>query len=100
MTTREQLIEALVYLGLGVVTQGDPRSEFQRQRPYSTKYIVLRRPIYGGYYFVGRNGALRVGKTVSDSVSLSGTGRYHSILALAADRKAKGLPAMQPGPMV
>lgn len=37
----------------------------------SRKYRQFKRPNFDNYYFVGRHGALRVGKTVSNSVSLT-----------------------------
>ena len=37
----------------------------------SRKYRKFERPEKTDYYFVGKNGALRVGKNIGDSVSLT-----------------------------
>lgn len=41
-------------------------------RSTSTKYLKFTRPGNKGFYWVGKNGALRVGETVADSISLTG----------------------------
>ena len=57
ITLQQRLIEALIATGRGT-----------RVENRSRKYITLKRPD-GSFYFVGRAGALRFGKTVTASVA-------------------------------
>ena len=41
----------------------------------SRKYWVYRIPATGAQYFLGANGAIRVGKTIKDSIPVSGAFR-------------------------
>ena len=61
MTLRDKVIERLKAKGC-------------RELPSnSRKYRKFTHPVQGNYYWVGKAGALRSGKTIGDSVSL---GRY------------------------
>lgn len=63
LTIRERLIGALIALGCTIVLGGQGK-----------RYTKLtRHDGREGYFFVGRNGALRVGATASASRSLEGT---------------------------
>jgi hypothetical protein len=57
ITLQQRLVDALVATGRGAPFAGR-----------SSKYITLKRPD-GSLYFVGKNGALRYGKTISDSIA-------------------------------
>lgn len=62
VTIREKLVivmEALGYL--------------REEKTRASNYLVYYRP-NGGYYFIGRHGALRRGRTVRDSFSLDSLG--------------------------
>jgi hypothetical protein len=56
-TLQQRLIDALIATGRGTVV--DSRSR---------KYVTLKRAD-GAFFYVGRNGALRYGRTVSASVA-------------------------------
>jgi hypothetical protein len=56
-TLQQRLIEALIATGRGT-----------RAQSRSRKYITLERPD-GSFYFVGKAGALRFGKTVTASIA-------------------------------
>jgi hypothetical protein len=56
-TLQQRLIEALIATGRGT-----------RVESRSRKYVTLKRPD-GSFYFVGRAGALRFGKTVTASMA-------------------------------
>jgi len=43
---------------------------FERVQSRSTKYVVLKRPETKNMY-IGRKGAMRYGRTVSDSISIN-----------------------------
>lgn len=45
------------------------------------------------FYFVGKQGALRRGRNVVSSVSLTGSVRYKELLALTTDEQLARLPA-------
>ena len=57
ITLQQRLIEALIATGRGT-----------RVESRSRKYVTLKRPD-GSFYFVGKAGALRFGKTVSASIA-------------------------------
>ena len=57
LTLQQRLIEALIATGRGT-----------RVVSRSRKYVTLKRPD-GSFYFVGRAGALRYGKTVTASIA-------------------------------
>ncbi len=50
------------------------------------RYVVLTKMRDEGFYFVGKNGALRAGKNVTSSVSLQGMLSLDKLFA-AAERK-------------
>ncbi len=56
-TLQQRLVGAIVASGRGTLIESRSR-----------KYVTLKRPD-GGFYFVGKAGALRFGKTVSDSMA-------------------------------
>jgi hypothetical protein len=56
-TLQQRLTEALIATGRGTLVESRSR-----------KYITLKRPD-GSFYFVGKAGALRSGKTVTASVA-------------------------------
>ena len=56
-TLQQRLVEALVASGRGTPVESRSR-----------KYITLKRPD-GRFFYVGKAGALRFGKTVSDSMA-------------------------------
>ena len=56
-TLQQRLVEALVASGRGTPVESRSR-----------KYITLQRPD-GRFFYVGKAGALRFGKTVSDSMA-------------------------------
>jgi len=56
-TLQQRLVDALIATGSGTIVPSR-----------SGKYVTLKRPD-GGFYFVGRAGALRFGKTVTDSMA-------------------------------
>ena len=56
-TLRQRLVEALIATGRGTIVPSRSR-----------KYVTLKRPD-GSYFYVGKAGALRFGKTGSDSVA-------------------------------
>ena len=56
-TLQQRLVDALVATGRGTIVQSRSR-----------KYITLERPD-GSFFYVGKAGALRFGKTVTDSVA-------------------------------
>ena len=80
-TIREKLIEQLL------LTQSEvaPRS-----RKTTAKYVTFTSNDPGVFYFVGKAGALRKGKTVTESYSLEGTVRDRLIAAWDAAH-AKGV---------
>ena len=57
ITLQQRLVDALVATGRGTPVESRSR-----------KYVTLKRPD-GSFYFVGKAGALRFGKTVTASVS-------------------------------
>ena len=57
ITLQQRLVDALVATGRGTLVESRSR-----------KYVTLKRPD-GGFYFVGKAGALRFGKTVSASMA-------------------------------
>ena len=57
LTQQQRLVDALVATGRGTIVESRSR-----------KYITLKRPD-GGFYFVGKAGALRFGKTVTGSMA-------------------------------
>ena len=65
---REMVIEAIVKRGATAVPS--------RTR----KYMTFSRPADEQFYFVGHNGALRVGRSASNSISLERGAFYKSIL--------------------
>ena len=56
-TLQQRLVDALIASGRGTPVTSRSR-----------KYVTLKRPD-GGFYFVGKAGALRFGKTVTDSMA-------------------------------
>jgi hypothetical protein len=56
-TLQERLVDALVATGRGTIVQSRSR-----------KYVTLERPD-GSFFYVGKAGALRFGKTVTDSMA-------------------------------
>jgi hypothetical protein len=56
-TLQQRLIEALIATARGTLVESRSR-----------KYVTLKRPD-GSFYFVGKAGALRFGKTVSASIA-------------------------------
>lgn len=60
MTKQEQIVKMLEAKGCRPV------------RSTSVKYLKFTRPGSDTFYWVGKNGALRAGKTVADSISLTG----------------------------
>ena len=52
----------------------------------SNRYIVMNKMNDEGFYFIGKNGALRSGKNVTSSVSLQGIISLDKLFA-AAERK-------------
>lgn len=56
-TLQQRLVDALVATGRGTIVPSRSR-----------KYITLERPDKS-FFYVGRNGALRFGRTVTDSVA-------------------------------
>ncbi|QNT69131.1 hypothetical protein [Defluviicoccus vanus] len=56
-TLQQRLVDALVATGRGTIVPSRSR-----------KYITLERPDRS-FFYVGRNGALRFGRTVTDSVA-------------------------------
>lgn len=65
MTIQTALIAALQAMGERVVVNGQ-RDAHQASHKYSRKYVTMSRA-KGGYYFLGKGGALRVGAVVSRS---------------------------------
>jgi hypothetical protein len=57
LTQQQRLIEALIESGRGTLVESRSR-----------KYVTLKRPD-GSFYFVGKAGALRFGKTVTASIA-------------------------------
>lgn len=64
MTIQDSLVKALEALGEVRVTGS--QDQHQRTHIFSRKYITMTRE-QGGYYFIGKQGALRVGAIVSRS---------------------------------
>ena len=58
ITLQQRLIKALIATGRGMPVESRSR-----------KYITLKRPD-GSFYFVGKAGALRFGKTVTASIAV------------------------------
>ena len=56
-TLQQRLVDALIATGRGTIVQSRSR-----------KYVTLKRPD-GSFFYVGNAGALRFGKTASDSVA-------------------------------
>ena len=56
-TLQQRLVDALIASGRGAVIESRSR-----------KYITLKRPD-GKFFYVGKAGALRFGRTVSDSMA-------------------------------
>ncbi len=56
-TLQQRLVDALVATGRGTIVPSRSR-----------KYVTLKRPDKS-FFYVGRNGALRFGKTVSGSIA-------------------------------
>jgi hypothetical protein len=56
-TLQQRLVDALVATGRGTIVPSRSR-----------KYVILKRPD-GSFFYVGKAGALRFGKTVTDSVA-------------------------------
>lgn len=54
---QQRLVDALIATGRGTPVESRSR-----------KYVTLKRPA-GSFFFVGKAGALRFGKTVSDSMA-------------------------------
>ena len=59
ITLQQRLIEALIASTRGTLVESRSR-----------KYITLKRPD-GSFYFIGRAGALRFGKTVTASIAVA-----------------------------
>jgi hypothetical protein len=57
ITLQQRLIEALIATARGTLVESRSR-----------KYVTLKRPD-GSFYFVGKAGALRFGKTVTASIA-------------------------------
>jgi hypothetical protein len=57
ITLQQRLIEALIATARGTMVESRSR-----------KYVTLKRPD-GSFYFVGKAGALRFGKTVTASIA-------------------------------
>jgi hypothetical protein len=57
LTLQQRLIEALIATARGTLVESRSR-----------KYVTLKRPD-GSFYFVGKAGALRFGKTVTTSIA-------------------------------
>lgn len=73
-TLQQRIIEALETLGC------------RRVEGKSTRYIVMTRLQGEGFYFIGKNGAFRAGRTVTSSMSLQGIISIDKLFA-AAERK-------------
>lgn len=73
-TLQERIIDALETLGC------------KRVEGKTRRYVVLTKMRDEGFYFVGKNGALRAGKNVTSSVSLQGMLSLDKLFA-AAERK-------------
>ena len=58
ITLQQRLVDALVATGRGTLVESRSR-----------KYVTLKRPD-GSFYFVGKAGALRFGKTVTASIAV------------------------------
>ena len=56
-TLQQRLVDALVNTGRGTIVQSRSR-----------KYVTLVRPD-GSFFYVGKAGALRFGKTITDSMA-------------------------------
>ncbi|MFO1152767.1 MAG: hypothetical protein U1E42_03735 [Rhodospirillales bacterium] len=61
ITLQQRLVDALVATGRGTAVMSRSR-----------RYVTLRRPD-GSFFYVGRNGALRFGRSVADSVAVPGS---------------------------
>lgn len=59
------------------------RLGFQQEIGASRKYLVFRDPA-GGFYYLGKSGALRKGCTIAGSLSLTDTRRYRELLAMGS----------------
>ena len=57
LTLQQRLVDALIATGRGTIVPSRSR-----------KYVTLERPDKS-FFYVGRNGALRFGKTVTDSMA-------------------------------
>lgn len=57
LTLQQRLVDALVNTGRGTIVQSRSR-----------KYVTLERPD-GSFFYVGKAGALRFGKTLADSMA-------------------------------
>lgn len=73
-TLQARIIDALEALGC------------KRVEGKTRRYVVLTKMRDEGFYFVGKNGALRAGKNVTSSVSLQGMLSLDKLFA-AAERK-------------
>ena len=81
-TIREKLIEQLLAEGQSEVA---PRS-----RKTSSKYVTFTTDQPGVFYFVGKAGALRKGRCVTESISLEGAIR-DKVIARWDAAHAKGV---------
>lgn len=68
MTLQEQYIKALVAYGY-VISAEQPR--LGGPKTFSKKYVRLHHPENDRVYWIGRLGAVRVGKTVTGSFAMS-----------------------------
>lgn len=73
-TLQQRIIDALETLGC------------RRVEGKTTRYVVLTKMRDEGFYFVGKNGAFRAGRTVTSSMSLQGIISIDKLFA-AAERK-------------
>ncbi len=80
-TLHDRLCIGLEARGNTRVPNDGTRGTHQRRYPFSTKYTLFERANKHGYfYFVGKAGALRTGKTVTKSVPV-GENFYASVMA-------------------
>lgn len=77
-TLQQQYVFAIIATGRGIVVEGRTH-----------KYVTLRRPD-GMLWYVGKNGAIRLGKTVGDSTPISDC--HRKVILSDAEKKIVRLP--------
>lgn len=87
MTKQSTLLASLLSRGYGAkVSDFHPRYSQQARHRYAQPYEILAyvgkdgKPRDDKFWFLGRNGALRLGRSVSDSRSYTDTGFYQMLL--------------------